>query len=332
MEIIKISPRGYCYGVVDAMVIAKNASLDPNLPRPIHILGMIVHNKHVTDAFEEIGIHTLDGENREEILEQIDTGTVIFTAHGISPRVKELAKEKGLVTIDATCPDVMRTYDLILEKKAAGFQIIYIGKKGHPEPEGAYGTAPDVVHLVETTADIDALQFSEQDKIFVTNQTTMSQWDVLDLMDYIHERYPQAENHKEICMATQVRQEAVAEQAKGADLTIVVGDPRSNNTNRLAQVSEEKAGVKAYRVADVTEIELDWLKNAQKVAITAGASTPTQVIREVLIFLDQFDPADKSTWEKHHELSADSILPRAKKKNMEEKRRARLEHLKNGGR
>lgn len=118
MEIIKISPRGYCYGVVDAMVIAKNASLDPNLPRPIHILGMIVHNKHVTDAFEEVGIRTLDGENREEILEQIDSGTVIFTAHGVSPRVKELAKQKGLVTIDATCPDVMRTYDLILEKKS----------------------------------------------------------------------------------------------------------------------------------------------------------------------------------------------------------------------
>ncbi|WP_163653102.1 4-hydroxy-3-methylbut-2-enyl diphosphate reductase [Listeria sp. PSOL-1] len=331
MEIIKISPRGYCYGVVDAMIIAKNASLDPNLPRPIHILGMIVHNKHVTDAFEEIGIYTVDGENREAILDKINEGTVIFTAHGTSPRLKEKAKQKGLVTIDATCPDVMRTYDLILEKKKAGYHVIYIGKKGHPEPEGAYGTAPDIVHLVETKSDIDELSLPTE-KIFVTNQTTMSQWDVLDLMDYISEKYPHAKQHKEICMATQVRQEAVAEQAKAADLTLVVGDPRSNNTNRLAQVSIEKAGVPAYRIANVTEIDLNWLMNIKKVAVTAGASTPTQIIREVLIFLEQFDPSDQATWEYNHHADAHNILPRASKKNMEEKRRARLEHLKNGGR
>ncbi|EMV4705687.1 4-hydroxy-3-methylbut-2-enyl diphosphate reductase, partial [Listeria monocytogenes] len=219
MEIIKISPRGYCYGVIDAMVIAKNASLDPNLPRPIHILGMIVHNKHVTDAFESIGIYTVDGANREEILDKITTGTVIFTAHGVSPSVKAKAVAKGLTTIDATCPDVLHTYNLILEKQAAGYEIIYIGKKGHPEPEGAYGTAPDVVHLVETKADIDALSLLS-DKIFVTNQTTMSKWDVADLMHYIKGKFPKAIQHQEICMATQVRQEAVALQAKDADLTI----------------------------------------------------------------------------------------------------------------
>ncbi len=119
MEIIKITPRGYCYGVVDAMVIARNASLDKTLPRPIYILGMIVHNKHVTDAFESDGIITLDGPNRLEILEQIETGTVIFTAHGVSPEVKRRAKEKGLVCIDATCPDVENTHTLIRRKKAA---------------------------------------------------------------------------------------------------------------------------------------------------------------------------------------------------------------------
>src|SRR5690606_12926646 len=116
MKVIKISPRGYCHGVVDAMVIARNAALDKSLPRPIHILGMIVHNRHVTEAFAKEGIITLDGKNRKEILEKIDKGTVIFTAHGISPEVRELAKKKGLVTIDATCPDVTRTHDLIREK------------------------------------------------------------------------------------------------------------------------------------------------------------------------------------------------------------------------
>lgn len=129
MNVIKISPRGYCYGVVDAMVIAKNASLDKTLPRPIYILGMIVHNKHVTDAFEEDGIYTLDGTNRLEILKQVEKGTVIFTAHGVSPEVRKAAEEKGLVTIDATCPDVTKTHDLIRKVKAEGYHVIYIGKR-----------------------------------------------------------------------------------------------------------------------------------------------------------------------------------------------------------
>jgi 4-hydroxy-3-methylbut-2-en-1-yl diphosphate reductase len=311
MEVIKISPRGYCYGVVDAMVIAKNAALDKTLPRPIYILGMIVHNKHVTDAFEQEGIITLDGKNRLEILEKIDKGTVIFTAHGVSPEVKRRAKEKGLVTIDATCPDVTKTHELIKEKKDQGFQIIYIGKKGHPEPEGAVGVAPDIVHLVETVEDVEKLNINSE-KILVTNQTTMSQWDVADIMEKVKQKYPHAEMHKEICLATQVRQEAVAEQAKEADLTIVVGDPKSNNSNRLAQVSEEIAGTKAYRVADVTEIEIEWLLKAKKVAVTAGASTPTPITKEVIDFLEQFDPNDPSTWKRERKVPLHKILPKVK--------------------
>ena len=177
MNVIKIAPRGYCYGVVDAMVIARNAALDKTLPRPIYILGMIVHNKHITDAFEEEGIITLDGQNRKEILEKVDSGTVIFTAHGVSPEVREIAKQKGLVTIDATCPDVTKTHDLIRQKEKEGYTIIYIGKRNHPEPEGAIGVAPDIVHLVANEEDVDNLTIDAK-KILVTNQTTMSQWDV----------------------------------------------------------------------------------------------------------------------------------------------------------
>src|SRR6185437_5655135 len=169
MDIIKISPRGYCYGVVDAMVIARNASLDKSLPRPIYILGMIVHNKHVTDAFAEDGIITLDGPNRKEILEKVESGTVIYTAHGVSPEVRELAKKKGLTTIDATCPDVTTTHDLIRQKEKEGYDVIYIGKKGHPEPEGAVGVAPHIVHLIETLDDVDELNV-QNNKIIVTNQ------------------------------------------------------------------------------------------------------------------------------------------------------------------
>jgi 4-hydroxy-3-methylbut-2-enyl diphosphate reductase len=313
MEVLKIAPRGYCYGVVDAMVIARNAALDKSLPRPIYILGMIVHNKHVTDAFEEEGIITLDGPNRLEILKQVSHGTVIFTAHGVSPEVRKIAQEKGLTTLDATCPDVTVTHDLIRNKKEDGYEFIYIGKKGHPEPEGAVGIAPTIVHLVESIDDVNKLTINN-DKIIVTNQTTMSQWDVQDIMEKVQEKYPHTVVHREICVATQVRQEAVAEQAKQADLTIVVGDPKSNNSNRLAQVSEEIAGTKAYRISDISELELDWLQGVKKVAVTAGASTPTPITKEVITFLEQYNPEDSTTWKKGPSIPLTKILPKVKAK------------------
>ena len=315
MEVIKIAPRGYCYGVVDAMVIAQNAAKDPNLPRPIYILGMIVHNKHVTDAFEKEGIITVDGNNRMDLLDGINDGTVIFTAHGVSPEVKERAKAKGLMTLDATCPDVTNTHNLIRKKVEEGFEIIYVGKHGHPEPEGAMGVAPGKVHLVQTEEDVDALEL-DHDKLMITNQTTMSQWDVYDVMERAKEKYPQLEKQQEICMATQVRQEAVSEQAGKADLTLVVGDPKSNNSNRLAQVSKEKAGTTAYRIADVTEIELEWLEDVETVAVTAGASTPTPITKEVIKFIEQFDHNDEDTWIRESKVEQKKILPKihAKKK------------------
>lgn len=311
MKVIKINPRGYCYGVVDAMVIARNASLDKTLPRPIYILGMIVHNKHVTDAFEKEGIITLDGENRKEIIEKVEKGTVIFTAHGVSPEVREIAKRKGLIAIDATCPDVTVTHDLIREKTKEGYDIIYIGKRNHPEPEGAIGVAPDKVHLVENLKDIENLTL-QNEKLLVTNQTTMSQWDVEHLMNALKEKYPHIDEHKEICLATQVRQEAVAKQAGEADLLIVVGDPRSNNSNRLAQVSKEIANTPAYRIADISELKLEWLEGVETVAVTAGASTPTPIVKEVIAFLEKFDPEDPSTHEIKRTVTLDKILPKIK--------------------
>ncbi|MBS2969721.1 4-hydroxy-3-methylbut-2-enyl diphosphate reductase [Metabacillus sp. KIGAM252] len=313
MDVIKIAPRGYCYGVVDAMVIAKNAAMDKTLPRPIYILGMIVHNKHVTDAFEEEGIITLDGTNRLEIMEKVDKGTVIFTAHGVSPEVRRIAEEKGLVSIDATCPDVTRTHDLIRDVKGKGYEVIYIGKKGHPEPEGAVGVAPEIVHLIETVEDADALEINSE-KIIVTNQTTMSQWDVYDIMEKVKEKFPHVEFHQEICLATQVRQEAVAEQAKEADLTIVVGDPKSNNSNRLAQVSEQIAGTPAYRISNLSELKLEWLKGVKTVAITAGASTPTPITKEVIAFLEKYEDDENKVWDVVHAVPLNKILPKVRAK------------------
>lgn len=272
---------------------------------------MIVHNKHVTDAFEEDGIITIDGENRLEILEKVETGTVIFTAHGVSPEVRELAKRKGLVSIDATCPDVTVTHDLIGEKTAEGYDIIYIGKKYHPEPEGAIGVAPHAVHLIETIKDVENLTV-QNPKLLVTNQTTMSQWDVVHIMDALKLKYPHIEVHKEICLATQVRQEAVAQHAGESDLLIVVGDPKSNNSNRLTQVSVEIANTPSYRISDLSELDVKWLEGVETVSVTAGASTPTLIVREVIAFLEKFDPEDTSTHLPERKFLVEKILPKIK--------------------
>ncbi|BFH70166.1 MAG: 4-hydroxy-3-methylbut-2-enyl diphosphate reductase [Paenibacillus dendritiformis] len=314
MEVRKITPRGYCYGVVDAMVLAQQTARNLDLPRPIYILGMIVHNRHVTDAFEDEGIITLDGANRLEILDQIDSGTVIFTAHGVSPEVRKKAREKGLTTVDATCPDVTRTHDLIREKTAEGYEIIYIGKKGHPEPEGAMGVAPDKVHLIETEAEIADLKVGT-DRLVITNQTTMSQWDIKHIMNRLIARFPTAEIHNEICMATQERQAAVAEQAAGCDLVIVVGDPRSNNSNRLAQVSEEIAGVRAYRISDLSELKREWLDGVRIVGVTSGASTPTPITKEVIAYLEQYDGNNPETWDLKRTVNMKKLLPVIREKS-----------------
>jgi len=294
MDVIKISPRGYCYGVVDALTIARKAMKDMTLPRPIYIIGQIIHNRHAIDELTKQGVITLDGPNRAVILEQVESGTVIFTAHGVSPIVKRRAEEKGLTCIDATCPDVTKTHDLVKELVDRGYYIIYIGKKGHPEPEGVMGEIPGHISLVETEEDVDALKLTAEQaqKLAVSTQTTLSQWDTRRVIQYIKQRYPHTEIHVDICNATQTRQEAVAAQARDAELTIVVGDPRSNNTNRLVQVSEELAGVPAVRIEDLTQLQTEWLKGKKRVAVTAGASTPSQLTREVIHYLEQYKPEE----------------------------------------
>ncbi|HCJ34875.1 MAG TPA: 4-hydroxy-3-methylbut-2-enyl diphosphate reductase, partial [Ktedonobacter sp.] len=235
---------------------------------------------------------TLDGPDRASILEQVTEGTAIFTAHGVSPLVKKRARERGLNCIDATCPDVTVTHDLVLELVASGYYILYIGKKGHPEPEGVLGEVPGHISLIENEADVDALALTpaQEEKLAVSTQTTLSQWDTRRVIEYIKAHYPRAEVHVDICAATQTRQEAVVAQARGADLTIVVGDPRSNNTNRLVQVSEELAGVPAVRIEDLSQLNPDWLKGKKRIAVTAGASTPSQLTREVIRYLEQYQP------------------------------------------
>ncbi len=292
MEVIKISPRGYCYGVVDALQIVRTVAKDPTAPRPIYIIGQIVHNRHAIEELTNMGVVTLDGPDRASILEQVTQGTVIFTAHGVSPLVKQGARERGLNCIDATCPDVTKTHDLVRNLVAKGYYILYIGKKGHPEPEGVLGEVPGHISLIENEADVDALNLTAEqaEKLAISTQTTLSQWDTRRVIQYIKTRYPPAEVHIDICAATQSRQEAVVVQAQGADLTVVVGDPRSNNTNRLVQVSEEMAGIPAVRIEDLSQLNPEWLKGKKRIAVTAGASTPSQLTREVIRFIERYQP------------------------------------------
>jgi 4-hydroxy-3-methylbut-2-en-1-yl diphosphate reductase len=297
MDVVKVTPRGYCYGVVDAMELARKAAKDPAIPRPIYIIGLIVHNRFAVDELTALGVTTLDGADRTAMVEQVSDGTVIFTAHGVSPLVKQRARERGLHVIDATCPDVTRTHDLVRDLVARDYLILYVGKRGHPEPEGVIGEAPDRVYLVENEKDLAMIpeRFTHAPRLAVTTQTTLSQWDTAALIQAIQERFPRVEVFNEICRATQVRQEAVARMAVGAELTIVVGDPRSNNTNRLVQVAEERAHSPAVRVESLDDLKPEMLEGKKRVAITSGASTPSQLTRQVIQYVETFGARTRLT-------------------------------------
>ncbi|MBX6772443.1 MAG: 4-hydroxy-3-methylbut-2-enyl diphosphate reductase [Chloroflexi bacterium] len=291
MKVISITPRGFCYGVVDAVEMAKQVARDPSVPRPIYILGQLVHNHHMIERLAEYGIISLDNTaSRLDLLDSIDHGTVIFTAHGVSPQVKEKARAKGLHCVDTTCPDVQKTHDLIRQLAARGYQILFIGRKGHPEPEGALGEAPGQVHLVQDESDLAALDLPATAKIAVTTQTTLSRWDTEALIARIRERYPGIEVYTEICQATQLRQEAAVRQSAEADVVFVVGDVRSSNSNRLVDVVRDQAHKPVYLIDSVRDIRPEMLAGARTVAVTAGSSTPSDITREVIRFLQQYDP------------------------------------------
>jgi 4-hydroxy-3-methylbut-2-en-1-yl diphosphate reductase len=287
VEVLKITPRGYCHGVVDAFRIARRVREETD--GPVHMLGMLVHNTHATDDLQRQGVALVDQPNRLEGLEHIKEGTVIFTAHGVSPQVKQRAVELGLKPVDATCSDVVRTHELVADLANKGYEVVYIGRKGHPEPEGVMGEAPGRVHLVQDPEDIEALQLSG-DRIAVTCQTTLSVWDTEDLIGRVQARYPQAEVYNEICRATQERQEAAVEAAKEVDLVIVVGSPRSSNSLRLVEVVKKLGHKPAYLVDRLEDLDLEWFKGARKVGVTSGASTPTQLTRQVIEHLEALAP------------------------------------------
>ncbi|MEG0519535.1 MAG: 4-hydroxy-3-methylbut-2-enyl diphosphate reductase [Erysipelotrichaceae bacterium] len=285
MDIIKVTPRGYCRGVVRAINMAKNAAHD--YPKEaIYVLGMLVHNRYVVDALREIGIEPLDhkDKSKSELLDEIDHGVVIFTAHGIAPSIIEKARKKGLICIDAACPHVITTQKIVASYLDKGFDVLYIGKKDHPEAE-AICSLSSHVHLIEFETDIKT---KLKNNIFVTNQTTMSIFDVKALFDKIKSIYPQAIFSEEICDATRIRQEAIA-KLENIDVLYVVGDAHSNNSNRLAQIAKEHGIENVYLIDDVHGITEQQLLYKQRVAVTSGASTPTYLTNQVIDYLQQYD-------------------------------------------
>lgn len=293
MKIQKLVPRGYCHGVVNAIKTIK--CLDTkNIKHPITILGMLIHNKSVNAFFENKGITILHDptKTRLELLDLVDEGTVIFTAHGVSDAVIQKATTKGLDIINTTCSDVQKSFDTIQTYLQNGYSVIYIGKKHHPESEAAIAISEDV-HLIESVKDLDALSLTN--KVAITNQTTMSLYDVYHLYEAAKERYGDVVLIDEICDATRNRQEAVLNQDKDTDLCIVVGDYLSNNTLKLAEISKTQAHIDSIVIESLADLDVTLLKNVNKVSVTSGASTPTKITNEVIQFLTRYDPLDEQT-------------------------------------
>lgn len=285
-EIIKVDPQGYCGGVLQAIAIAKKTRLE-NPDSRITILGNLVHNQYVKKALSYDKLDTIEDKNktRLELLDEIEEGIVIFTAHGISQEVRQKALNKGLKIIDASCPFVLQTQKIIQQKLSERFVIFYIGKYRHPEAEAIYSTS-DKIYLVEKEEDIPN---SIQEPIFVTNQTTMSIFDIQYLFDAIKQAYPEAEFHDEICNATRIRQQAILDlKDQNIDTLIVVGDPSSNNTKQLANIGKKAKIKQVIRINDVNELNIDDLHGAKRIAITSGASTPTYLTNQVIEYLENY--------------------------------------------
>ena len=273
MEIIKVSPQGFCKGVIRAIAIINKALKNPQTKRLIYMLGGLVHNKHIINAYKDKGIIIIDN------IDNINSGTVIITAHGISKKIIAALEAKKLDIINATCFDVLKTHNLIQKLIKEGNEIIYYGKNNHPETKGIMGI-DERIHLIESVDDIDKLNIDSK-KIAFTTQTTMGYTDVLKIIAKLKEKYLHIKTYEEVCTATKVRQQALLDAPLDIDLFIVVGDPTSNNTNKLRELGETryKRCIMIENANDLNNIDL---KNVKKVAITAGASTPPAIVNEII--------------------------------------------------
>ena len=283
MEIQKVIPSGYCKGVVNAINIAKNTKKD-NPDRNVYVLGMLVHNDYVTMELAKEGIITLDDsvKTKDELVDEIDEGIIIFTAHGISRQIKDKVVAKGLQYVDATCVDVLKTQNIIIDRLNDGYDVLYFGKKNHPEAQAVLSIS-DHIHLISNEEDIDQLNI-DNPKLFLTNQTTMSYLELADMKEKILNKYPSTIVEEEICNATSSRQLAIY-QLEGCDLLYVVGDRKSNNSNMLVKIALKHGIKKALLIQSYRDINDEDLVGVNKVCVSAGASTPPSLIQEVIEYL-----------------------------------------------
>jgi len=275
-EVVLAQPRGFCAGVDRAIDIVERAL--ELFGAPIYVRHEIVHNRYVVTDLRAKGAIFID-----ELEEAPAGATVIFSAHGVSRAVKEEADRRGLRVFDATCPLVTKVHVEVARMRAAGREIIMIGHKGHPEVEGTLGQADGGMYLVETPEDVAELQVSDPANLAFVTQTTLSVDDAAHVAQALRERFPTiVEPRKsDICYATQNRQDAVKIMAPQCDVVLVVGSANSSNSNRLREVAERR-GVPAYLVDTPEMIEPQWLQGAQRVGVTAGASAPDILVRQVI--------------------------------------------------
>ena len=278
MEIISVTPRGYCQGVVRAIRIAEEtAGKHPG--ETITMLGMIVHNRYVVQKCESLGIRCIDDSSRTrlELLDDIDEGIVIITAHGANDAVFAKAQSKGLQIVDATCPDVEKTHTLVRSHVEHG-DVIYLGKHNHPEAEGTVGISPRV-HLVSSVEEAEQLEGLAD--VLITSQTTLSILDTRRILDACLKKYPDAKVYPEVCNATRIRQEAVL-RLRDTDVLIVVGDPHSNNSHQLARIGQDNGIPRTWLIENSEQLRDDMIAGAERVAVTSGSSTPNELTQAVI--------------------------------------------------
>jgi 4-hydroxy-3-methylbut-2-enyl diphosphate reductase len=279
-SVLLAAPRGYCAGV-DRAVITVEKALDL-YGAPVYVRKQIVHNKHVVAGLEDRGAIFV-----EELDEVPEGATVVFSAHGVSPVVHEQAAERGLKTIDATCPLVTKVHHEAKRFASDDYDILLIGHAGHEEVEGTAGEAPSHIQLVETPEDVAGLEVRDPAKVAWLSQTTLSVDETMAVVAAIRERFPLLLDppSDDICYATQNRQMAIKEISRSADLVIVVGSGNSSNSVRLVEVALEAGAKAAYRVDDASEIDESWLEGVDTVSVTSGASVPEDLVEGVLTFL-----------------------------------------------
>ncbi|MEH6459341.1 4-hydroxy-3-methylbut-2-enyl diphosphate reductase [Chitinimonas sp. JJ19] len=282
MQIVLANPRGFCAGVDRAIAIVERA-LD-QFGAPIYVRHEVVHNKFVVEDLKQKGAIFI------EELDDVPAGaTLIFSAHGVSQAVRREAESRGLKVFDATCPLVTKVHMEVKKLRETGFEIIMIGHKGHPEVEGTMGQSQGGMYLVEDAADVGRLAVQDESRLAYVTQTTLSVDDAAVVVDALKQRFPAIVGPKkdDICYATQNRQDAVKKLSSQADVVVVVGSTNSSNSNRLREVAAN-AGLDAYLVDNASELQAAWFTGKARVGVSAGASAPEILVKEVIARIQEF--------------------------------------------